>query len=85
AGASAGGAVKGYVEELGKDSNTETFVAVTAEIGEWRDHQRWSLGIGRPRRGQGGLRHQLAGGPICKGEADDDCERCRGEPMHAFP
>ncbi|TGR36703.1 glucose-6-phosphate dehydrogenase, partial [Mesorhizobium sp. M8A.F.Ca.ET.198.01.1.1] len=36
AGASAGGPVKGYVEELGKDSNTETFVAVKAEIGNWR-------------------------------------------------
>ncbi|MGB3503563.1 MAG: glucose-6-phosphate dehydrogenase, partial [Mesorhizobium sp.] len=36
AGASAGGAVKGYVDELGKDSNTETFVALKAEIGNWR-------------------------------------------------
>ncbi len=36
AGASAGGPVKGYVEELGKDSNTETFVAIKAEIGNWR-------------------------------------------------
>jgi glucose-6-phosphate 1-dehydrogenase len=36
AGASAGGPVKGYVEELGKDSNTETFVAIKAEIGTWR-------------------------------------------------
>jgi glucose-6-phosphate 1-dehydrogenase len=37
AGASAGGAVKGYLEELGKpDSTTETFVAVKAEIGNWR-------------------------------------------------
>ncbi|MGX5844316.1 glucose-6-phosphate dehydrogenase [Mesorhizobium sp. ArgA1] len=36
AGASSGGAVKGYVEELGKDSNTETFVAIKAEIGNWR-------------------------------------------------
>ncbi|TIT51041.1 MAG: glucose-6-phosphate dehydrogenase (NADP(+)), partial [Mesorhizobium sp.] len=33
AGASAGGPVKGYVEELGKNSNTETFVALKAEIG----------------------------------------------------
>ncbi|MGB6118094.1 MAG: glucose-6-phosphate dehydrogenase [Mesorhizobium sp.] len=36
AGASAGGAVKGYVDELGKDSDTETFVALKAEIGNWR-------------------------------------------------
>ncbi len=37
AGASAGGAVKGYLEELadGK-SNTETFVAIKAEIANWR-------------------------------------------------
>jgi glucose-6-phosphate 1-dehydrogenase len=37
AGASAGGPVKGYLEELGKpDSTTETFVAVKAEIENWR-------------------------------------------------
>lgn len=36
AGASAGGPVKGYVEELGNDSNTETFVAIKAEIANWR-------------------------------------------------
>ena len=37
AGASSGGAVKGYLEELGKkDSTTETFVALKAEIGNWR-------------------------------------------------
>ncbi|TYR32056.1 glucose-6-phosphate dehydrogenase [Mesorhizobium microcysteis] len=36
AGASAGGAVKGYAEELGKDSDTETFVAIKAEIANWR-------------------------------------------------
>ncbi|RWH69593.1 MAG: glucose-6-phosphate dehydrogenase [Mesorhizobium sp.] len=36
AGASAGGPVKGYVEELGKNSSTETFVALKAEIGNWR-------------------------------------------------
>jgi glucose-6-phosphate 1-dehydrogenase len=37
AGASAGGAVKGYLEELGKpDSTTETFVALKAEINNWR-------------------------------------------------
>ena len=37
AGASAGGAVKGYLEELeGGVSNTETFVAIKAEIGNWR-------------------------------------------------
>src|SRR3954451_4585081 len=36
AGASSGGPVKGYVEELGKDSTTETFVAIKAEIGNWR-------------------------------------------------
>jgi glucose-6-phosphate 1-dehydrogenase len=37
AGASAEGAVKGYLEELGNpDSTTETFVAVKAEIGSWR-------------------------------------------------
>ncbi|RWJ78447.1 MAG: glucose-6-phosphate dehydrogenase, partial [Mesorhizobium sp.] len=35
AGASAGGPVKGYVEELGRNSNTETFVALKAEIGNW--------------------------------------------------
>ena len=37
AGASAGGAVKGYLEELGRDdSHTETFVALKAEIANWR-------------------------------------------------
>ena len=37
AGASGGGPVKGYLEELeGGQSNTETFVAVKAEIGNWR-------------------------------------------------
>ena len=36
AGASAGGAVKGYLEELGAPSNTETFVALKAEIANWR-------------------------------------------------
>lgn len=37
AGASAGGAVKGYLEELeGGVSDTETFVAIKAEINNWR-------------------------------------------------
>jgi glucose-6-phosphate 1-dehydrogenase len=37
AGASAGGAVPGYLEELGSDtSKTETYVALKAEIGSWR-------------------------------------------------
>ena len=37
AGASKGGAVDGYLEELGnEDSNTETFVAIKAEIENWR-------------------------------------------------
>ncbi|MTI19218.1 glucose-6-phosphate dehydrogenase [Rhodobacteraceae bacterium RKSG542] len=37
AGASAGGAVSGYLQELGKDhSNTETFVAAKLEIANWR-------------------------------------------------
>lgn len=36
AGASSGGAVSGYLEELGQASNTETFVAIKAEIGNWR-------------------------------------------------
>jgi glucose-6-phosphate 1-dehydrogenase len=37
AGASAGGPVKGYLEELGKpNSTTETFVAIKAEIDNWR-------------------------------------------------
>ncbi len=37
AGASAGGAVKGYLVELdSKDSTTETFVALKAEIANWR-------------------------------------------------
>jgi glucose-6-phosphate 1-dehydrogenase len=37
AGASAGGAVPGYLEELGESSSrTETFVALKAEIGNWR-------------------------------------------------
>jgi glucose-6-phosphate 1-dehydrogenase len=36
AGASAGGPVKGYVEELGSESGTETFVAIRAEIENWR-------------------------------------------------
>ncbi|KPB02495.1 glucose-6-phosphate dehydrogenase [Ahrensia marina] len=35
-GASSGGPVDGYVEELGAASNTETFVAIKAEIGNWR-------------------------------------------------
>ncbi len=36
AGASEGGAVKGYIQELGRDSDTETFVAIKAEIANWR-------------------------------------------------
>jgi glucose-6-phosphate 1-dehydrogenase len=36
AGASAAGAVAGYLEELGEPSNTETFVAIRAEIANWR-------------------------------------------------
>ena len=36
AGASTSGAVKGYVEELGGPSNIETFVAIKAEISNWR-------------------------------------------------
>ena len=36
AGASSGGAVKGYAEELGSESDTETFVALKAEIANWR-------------------------------------------------
>ena len=37
AGASAGGAVPGYLDELGSPaSKTETFVALKAEIGNWR-------------------------------------------------
>ncbi len=36
AGASALGAVKGYQEELGGESNIETFVAIKAEINNWR-------------------------------------------------
>ncbi len=36
AGASSTGPVKGYLEELGSPSDTETFVAIKAEIGNWR-------------------------------------------------
>ncbi|MGF0537330.1 glucose-6-phosphate dehydrogenase [Agrobacterium sp. ES01] len=36
AGASSGGPVDGYLEELGEASDTETFVAIKAEIGNWR-------------------------------------------------
>jgi glucose-6-phosphate 1-dehydrogenase len=37
AGASSGGAVKGYLDELGSDtSTTETFVALKAEVQNWR-------------------------------------------------
>jgi glucose-6-phosphate 1-dehydrogenase len=36
AGASTSGAVKGYVEELGGPSSIETFVAIKAEISNWR-------------------------------------------------
>ncbi|MCM2472865.1 glucose-6-phosphate dehydrogenase [Rhizobium sp. CG5] len=36
AGASAGGPVKGYTEELEAASDTETFVAIKAEINNWR-------------------------------------------------
>ena len=36
AGASAGGAVRGYPDELGTASGTETFVAIKAEIANWR-------------------------------------------------
>jgi glucose-6-phosphate 1-dehydrogenase len=36
AGASNGEIVKGYVEELGKPSNTETYVAIKANIDNWR-------------------------------------------------
>lgn len=36
AGASEGGAVTGYLDELGEPSNIETYVAIKAEIGNWR-------------------------------------------------
>ena len=36
AGAISGAAVRGYDDELGKDSNTETFVAMKAHIDNWR-------------------------------------------------
>ena len=36
AGASAGGPVKSYADELGTESETETFVALKAEIANWR-------------------------------------------------
>jgi glucose-6-phosphate 1-dehydrogenase len=36
AGASSGGPVKSYVDELGAASNIETFVAIKAEIANWR-------------------------------------------------
>jgi len=36
AGASAGGAVKSYAEEIGNGSRTETFVSLKAEIANWR-------------------------------------------------
>jgi glucose-6-phosphate 1-dehydrogenase len=36
AGAVAGGPVPGYLDELGKPSNTETFVAIKANIDNWR-------------------------------------------------
>ena len=36
AGAAEGGAVDGYAQELGKESDTETFVALKAEIANWR-------------------------------------------------
>lgn len=36
AGASSGGAVRGYPDELGSASGTETFVAIKAEIANWR-------------------------------------------------
>ncbi len=36
AGTSADGQIKGYIEELGTESNAETFVAIKAEIANWR-------------------------------------------------
>lgn len=36
AGASDGGPVTGYLDELGEPSNIETYVAIKAEIGNWR-------------------------------------------------
>src|SRR3546814_7951986 len=36
AGASAGGAVKAYAEEVGNGTLTETFVSIKAEIANWR-------------------------------------------------
>jgi glucose-6-phosphate 1-dehydrogenase len=36
AGASEGGAVSGYLDELGEPSNIETYVAIKAEIENWR-------------------------------------------------
>ena len=36
AGASAGGAVRAYAEEIGNGSHTETFVSLKAEIANWR-------------------------------------------------
>lgn len=36
AGASSGGAVNGYLDELGAESDTETFVAIRSEVANWR-------------------------------------------------
>ena len=49
AGASAEGAVKGYLDELGNpDSKTETFVALKVEIGNWRwSHAPFYLRTGK--------------------------------------
>jgi glucose-6-phosphate 1-dehydrogenase len=70
AGASAGGAVKGYLEELeGGVSNTETFVAIKAEINNWRWAGRavlsaapasgWRAGLGNRRLLQAGAAFDL--------------------------
>ena len=78
AGASAGGPVKGYLEELGrKDSTTETFVALKAEIANWR----WA---GVPFY----LQDRQAAGVACVGDrhrvqadpAFDLRRECRGDP-----
>ncbi len=66
AGASDGGPVKGYLEELeGGVSNTETFVAIKAEISNWRWGGRSLLSPDRQADGRAdvGDRHHLQADP----------------------
>ena len=82
AGAVGGAAVRGYLEEegIGSDSNTETFVALKAEVHNWRWSERAVLSADRQAdAGEGvGDRHPVPADPALHLPA-------RGRRNHAQP